>query len=140
MTELVFYGKSGCSGNLQQQALLRGLGYRLDVRDLQGESWTAESLHPFLAARTVPEWFNLSAPRVRSGEIDIHALTGQEAMELLLAEPLLICRPLLQYGGLKQAGFAAGPVLDALQVSPGPDNALQSCPVTASGTACGQPG
>jgi len=136
VSDLVFYEKPGCTGNRQQQALLRGLGHRLEVRDLLSEPWTAETLWPFLADKTVPGWFNPGAPRVRSGAIDIHALDESRALALLLAEPLLICRPLLQYGEIRQSGFGAGPVLDALQVSLGPDGDLQSCPEAGSGTGC----
>jgi len=137
MTELVFYEKPGCTGNLQQQALLRSLGLRLDVRDLPGTPWTESQLRPFLTGKAVPEWFNPSAPKVKSGEIDIHALDESQALALLLAEPLLICRPLLQYAGLRQSGFGHGPVLDALRVPLDPEQDLQSCPETMAGAFCG---
>ena len=137
MTELVFYEKPGCSGNRQQQALLRSQGHSLDIRDLRSESWTEAELRPFLAGKKVPEWFNTSAPKVKSGEIDIYALDELQALALLLAEPLLICRPLLQYDGLRQSGFGPGPVLDALRVFTGPDADMQSCPMAGSGSFCG---
>ncbi|HYQ72187.1 MAG TPA: nitrogenase-associated protein [Gammaproteobacteria bacterium] len=135
MTDLVFYEKPGCTGNRQQQVLLRSLGHRLEVRDLLSEPWTAEELRPFLADKAVPGWFNPRAPQVKSGAIDIHNLDASRALALLLAEPLLICRPLLQYGDIRQSGFGAGPVLNALQVPLDPEADLQSCPQTATG--CG---
>lgn len=137
MNDVVFYEKPGCTGNRQQQAVLRDLGCRLDIRNLLSESWTVERLRPFLAEKSVPEWFNMNAPKVKSGEIELHALDESEAMALLLAEPLLICRPLLQYGEARQAGFGAGPVLDALHLSPGPESDLHSCPESGSGSFCG---
>lgn len=137
MSDLVFYEKPGCAGNRQQQALLRSLGYRLEIRDLLSEPWTVESLQLFLVGKTVPEWFNMNAPKVKLGEIDVQALEEPEALALLLAEPLLICRPLLQCGELRQSGFSAGPVLDVLQVSLRPEQDLLSCPEAGTGAVCG---
>ena len=139
MSELVFYEKPGCLGNRQQQALLLSLGHRLELRDLLNEHWTAERLRPFFGERPVSEWFNLSAPRIKSGALDIHGLNEQQALTLMLEEPLLICRPLLQQGELRQAGFAPGPVLDALGVTLAPGDDLQSCPMDASESQCGAP-
>lgn len=128
---LIFYEKPGCVGNQRQKALLHGQGYNLEVRNLLSEAWTVGSLRPFFAAKPVREWFNLSAPRVKSGELAIERLSEQEALELMLKEPLLICRPLLQYGNIRQSGFVPGPVLEALSVDleteTGED--LQTCPM-----------
>lgn len=138
MNELVFYEKPGCLGNRQQQALLLSLGHRLEVRDLLSEHWTAERLRPFFSDRPVAEWFNLSAPRIKSGELDIQRLDEPQALALMLEEPLLICRPLLQRGELRQAGFVPGPVLDALGVTLAPGEDLQSCPQDATEPQCGE--
>ncbi len=132
MGVLIFYEKPGCVGNLKQQRLLQDLGHRLEVRDLLGEKWTAEALRPFFGNSPVSEWFNMSAPQVKAGRIDIHILGEEQALDLMLAEPLLIRRPLLQFGEVRQAGFLPGPVLDALGVSLDPAQDLQSCPMPES--------
>jgi len=129
MNELLFYEKPGCVGNGRQRALLRSHGHHPLIRDLLSEPWTAQRLRPFFGDRPVAEWFNLSAPRVKSGEIPIQELDASQALALMLEEPLLICRPLLQYGAAKQSGFMQGPVLDALGISLDPRQDLQSCPV-----------
>ena len=139
MDELVFYEKPGCVGNQQQKALLRSHGYRPIVRDLLSEPWTAERLRPFFADKPVPEWFNPSAPAVKSGEIDIDALDEPAALTLMLKAPLLICRPLMQYGDLRQSGFLPGPVLSGLQIRLPPEQDLQSCPTTEAETVCADP-
>ena len=139
MNELVFYEKPGCLGNRQQQALLLSLGHRLEVRDLLSEPWTAERLRPFFGERPVADWFNLSAPQIKAGELDIRSLDEQQALSLLLDEPLLICRPLLQQGELRQAGFVPGPVLDILGVTLAPGEDLQSCPRDVAEPPCGAP-
>jgi len=70
MAKVIFYEKPGCGGNARQKALLVSSGHALEVRNLLAEPWTAERLQAFFGSRPVAEWFNASAPRVKSGEID----------------------------------------------------------------------
>ncbi len=135
---LIFYEKPGCVGNLKQQRLLRDLGYQLEVRDLLREKWTTGTLRSFFGISPVPEWFNMSAPQVKEGRIDIHAMGEEQALNLMLVEPLLIRRPLLQFGEVRQAGFLPGPVLDTLGVSLGPAQDLQSCPMPELSQLCSE--
>jgi nitrogenase-associated protein len=128
MTELVFYEKPGCIGNQQQKALLRQLGISLEVRDLLSESWSSESLRPFFANKPVAEWFNDSAPQVKNGEIEIHRLSEEKALSLMVQQPILIRRPLMVCQSLRQSGFTPGPVLDYLGVILDPEKDLQACP------------
>ena len=53
----------------------------------------------------VASWFNTAAPRVKSGEIDPDELAAAAALALMLAEPLLIRRPLLEVEAQRCAGF-----------------------------------
>jgi nitrogenase-associated protein len=53
----------------------------------------------------VAEWFNRSAPAVKSGIVDPDRTSEEQALTLMLEEPLLIRRPLLQVGGKCRAGF-----------------------------------
>lgn len=138
MSALIFYEKPGCAGNQRQQAVLRSQGIAFQVRDLLSTAWTAARLRPFFGSKPVAAWFNLSAPKVKSGEIDIHALDEAGALALMLAEPLLIGRPLLEYGGLRQSGFNPGPVLDALGLRLKPGQDLQSCPMEPLQNTCGE--
>jgi nitrogenase-associated protein len=96
MTHLVFFEKPGCGGNARQRALLLAAGHRLDRRNLLTAHWTAESLLAFMAPLPVAQWFNRAAPRVKSGEVQPEMLDAEAALALLLAEPLLIRRPLMQ--------------------------------------------
>ncbi|MFD2175880.1 ArsC/Spx/MgsR family protein [Rhodobacter lacus] len=105
MAEVIFWEKPGCVGNGRQKAALRQAGHVLEVRDLLTAPWTAETLRPFFGARPVAQWFNAAAPRIRSGEVRPDALSEAEAMAVLLAEPLLIRRPLMQVGAEQRAGF-----------------------------------
>jgi nitrogenase-associated protein len=126
MSVLVFYEKPGCIGNARQKQLLVGLGHRLEVRDLLRTRWSAEELAGYFDGMPVHEWFNPSAPRVRDGLIDIHALDADAALALLLAEPLLIRRPLIDAPQGRCAGFVPGPVLAALGV-PAAAEKLDNC-------------
>ncbi|MEJ2694079.1 MAG: ArsC/Spx/MgsR family protein [Candidatus Thiodiazotropha sp.] len=134
--ELVFYEKPGCVGNGMQKSLLRSLGIRFEVRDLLSHPWTAELLRAYFGKTPVTEWFNNSAPSVKSGEIAIDSLTEAQALDLMLLDPILIRRPLLELGSLMQSGFVAGPVLDALGVELDASQNLQDCPMDAAQADC----
>lgn len=140
MSELVFYEKPGCVGNGMQQGVLLSQGVRFEVRDLLSEPWSVERLRPFFADKPVAAWFNETAPAIKSGEIAIHDLSETEALALMIQTPILIRRPLLAFGALKQSGFAAGPVLDALGVVLDAADDLQSCPMIDTPTVCEAPG
>jgi nitrogenase-associated protein len=127
MTTVVFYEKPGCLGNAKQKQLLAHRGHCLHVRNLLSEPWTAERLRRFFGERPVRQWLNPSAPRVKSGEIDPAALDEPTALALMLADPLLIRRPLLETEFGRCAGFEPGPVLDALGMHIAAGEDLQSC-------------
>lgn len=105
MAHIVFFEKPGCAGNARQKQWLRDAGHQLSVRSLLTEPWTAASLLDFLDPLPVADWFNRAAPRVKSGEVQPESLGRTEALALLLAEPLLIRRPLLQVGAERRVGF-----------------------------------
>lgn len=105
MANIIFWEKPGCLGNKRQKAILEASGHRLEVRNLLAEPWTAESLRPFFGQRPVSTWFNPTNPRVKAGDIDPAALSEQEALALMVAEPLLIRRPLMQVGEERRSGF-----------------------------------
>jgi nitrogenase-associated protein len=107
VTHLIFFEKPGCGGNARQRAALEAAGHTLVRRDLLTEPWTPEALLAFLAPLPVAEWFNRAAPRVKSGEIVPEQSDADSALALLLAEPLLIRRPLMQRSddGSRRVGF-----------------------------------
>ncbi len=112
-----------------QQSLLRGQGVGFVVRDLLSEPWSAARLRTYFAEKPVAEWFNTTAPAVKSGDIPIGELNEQQALALMVADPILIRRPLLELGELRQSGFVKGPVLEALGVILNPAENLQECPM-----------
>jgi nitrogenase-associated protein len=127
MTPIVFYEKPGCVSNARQRALLSARGHRLEVHDLLRETWTAERLRPFFVGLAVADWFNPTAPRIKSGELDPGTLDEATALALMVADPILIRRPLLATPAGLCAGFERSPVLAALGLDLAPGEDLQSC-------------
>ncbi|HUO54246.1 MAG TPA: ArsC/Spx/MgsR family protein [Rhodoblastus sp.] len=126
MARVIFYEKPGCGTNRKQKAMLTAAGHELDERSLLTESWTAERLRGFFGDMPVGDWFNPAAPRVKSGDVDPSALGAEAALALMLTEPLLIRRPLIEAQGRRCAGFDKEPVLSLLGQSEGLD-AAQGC-------------
>jgi nitrogenase-associated protein len=128
MTHLVFFEKPGCGGNARQRALLRSAGHTLDRRNLLTAHWTRESLLAFLSPLPVAHWFNRAAPRVKNGEVLPEAQSVDSAIAFLLAEPLLIRRPLMQrtdnqsrHVGFDTAAVAAWVGLGSAHASSSPE-------------------
>lgn len=105
MATIVFYEKPGCASNARQKALLEAAGHTVLARSLLAERWEAHRLRAFFGALPVAEWFNPSAPGVKSGALRPGALDEAAALGLMLAEPLLIRRPLIDVDGECRAGF-----------------------------------
>lgn len=105
MAKVIFYEKPGCINNTKQKKLLLEAGHEVEACNLLKTPWTVESLRPFFGDLPVASWFNRTAPRVKSGEVIPENLDEATALKLMLAEPLLIRRPLMQIGAVYQQGF-----------------------------------
>jgi nitrogenase-associated protein len=110
MAKITFWEKPGCQGNSRQKEILLASGHELDVRDLLTEPWTKESLALFFGDRPVVEWFNPAHPKVKAGEVIPGNYGREEALRMMVAEPLFIVRPLMQVGGERLAGFEVAQV------------------------------
>lgn len=105
MATVTFYEKPGCKGNLRQKTLLAAAGHTVLAKNLKTEAWTADKLLAFLGTLPIADWFNRAAPAVKSGEIVPERLGFEDALHLLLENPLLIRRPLMEVGNERQVGF-----------------------------------
>ncbi|MBW4593014.1 MAG: nitrogenase-associated protein [Brasilonema angustatum HA4187-MV1] len=105
MATVIFYEKPGCQGGIKQKTLLTAAGHQVIAYNMLTEPWTAERLRSFFGDRPVSEWFNRAATRVKSGEIVPENLDAQTALMLMLKEPLLIRRPLMEVGDRREVGF-----------------------------------
>lgn len=114
MATVVFYQKPGCGTNARQKRLLEVAGHTVIAMDLLAEPWTGERLRAFFGGTPVASWFNPAAPRVKSGEIDPEKIDAASALALMLDEPLLIRRPLVETEGQRCAGFDREPVTSLL--------------------------
>lgn len=139
MTEVVFYEKRGCVNNARQKALLQALGHEVRARDLLTEAWTTTRLAAFFVGRPVSAWFNESAPRVKSGEVLPGRVDAGQALCLMMADPLLIRRPLLETPFGCAAGFDDNPVTRELGVGSADSADLQGCARPAA-AGCPPPG
>lgn len=136
MTRILFYEKPGCVNNTRQKAVLRALGHEVVARDLLHTPWSAERLAPFFQGKHVPAWFNPSAPRIKSGEVVPALLDPVRALQLMIEDPLLIRRPLIETEFGVTAGFEEDEVLRRLGVRLEPDVDLQTCVRDPMAGAC----
>lgn len=105
MAIVLFYEKPGCINNTRQKVMLAAAGHTVQARNLLTEKWTSDRLRAFFGSLPVSAWFNPSAPRVRDGEVHPATLSEGEALRLMLADPLLIRRPLMEVDGQRRVGF-----------------------------------
>ncbi|MCC5613727.1 nitrogenase-associated protein [Nostoc sp. CHAB 5836] len=105
MAKVIFYSKPGCKGGTKQKVLLTAAGHEVIPYNLLTEPWTVERLRSFFGDRPVAQWFNPSAPKVKSGEVVPEKIDAQSALTLMLEDPLLIRRPLLEIGDRREVGF-----------------------------------
>lgn len=106
MARIIFFEKPGCGGNAKQKAWLEAAGHTLEVHSLLAWPWTREALLDWLSPLPVADWFNRAAPAVRDGEVQPESLGADQALDLMLATPLLIRRPLIELeDGTRLVGF-----------------------------------
>jgi nitrogenase-associated protein len=105
MATVVFYEKPGCTSNTRQKVLLAAAGHTVLAKSLLTEKWSAPRLREFFGTLPVAEWFNPNAPRIQAGEVQPAALDESAALDLMLADPLLVRRPLMEVDGECRVGF-----------------------------------
>ena len=129
MAHVIFYEKPGCANNTRQKHLLAEAGHQVDARNLLTEPWTASRLLDFFGERPVAEWFNPAAPRVKSGDVNPASVTSEQAIALMLVEPLLIRRPLMEVGNERMIGFDQVKVEEWIGLAPQNDLSqdVQTC-------------
>ncbi len=138
MAKITFYEKPGCGNNTKQKALLAAAGHEVSACNLLTEPWTSERLLAFFGTYPVADWFNRAAPRIKSGEIVPETMDADDALWLMLQDPLLIRRPLIEAEGRKEIGFDQNLIHAWLGLTPtGSD--MESCPRSHQHSACPPP-
>jgi nitrogenase-associated protein len=107
MATVIFYEKPGCINNTKQKALLEAAGHQLEVHNLLTEAWTVDRLRLFFGHQAITECFNRTAPAIKSGEVIPEELNAETTLTLMVEQPILIRRPLLQVGDRYCCGFDA---------------------------------
>ncbi|MGZ8159961.1 MAG: ArsC/Spx/MgsR family protein [Methylobacter sp.] len=138
MATITFYEKPGCVNNTRQKKLLAAAGHQVVAKNLLTEAWQAERLRSFFGSLPVRNWFNYSAPAIKIGQVKPEKLTEQTALALMVDNPLLIRRPLMQVGDNLMAGFDQVAVdnwigLKAIEA----DQDLESCLRPPAQLSCG---
>ena len=126
MKLILFYEKPGCSTNAKQKKSLKDAGHIVITRNLLQLEMTKEELYSYLKDRSPQEWFNPNAPKIKSGEINPKDFSSEEALALLLREPILIRRPLMSLNGRRMCGFDHKELENALGYSL-KDKSSESC-------------
>jgi len=129
-----FYQKPGCATNVRQKRMLEAAGHTVIARSLLAEPWTAEALRGFFGSTPVKAWFNSASPRIKSGEIVPEKLDAASAIALMLDDPLLIRRPLVEADGQRCVGFDRDPVTSLLGGPP--DGGVEACGRPQASTPC----
>jgi len=130
MSEVIFFEKPGCINNTRQKALLATAGHRVVAYNLLSERWTAKALRPFFGTLPVAKWFNPTAPAIKDGRVVPEKLNEAQALALMLEDPLLIRRPLMQVGWRRMAGFDAAAVDAWIGLREVPGWEIETCPRT----------
>jgi len=128
MSTVEFYEKPGCINNTRQKQLLREAGHIVIERDLLHTHWTEEGLMVFFSALPIHEWFNHSAPQIKSGEVIPEQCSMQQALSLMCDIPLLIRRPLMRVGHGTMVGFEQDAVDAWIGLQCRSDADLETCP------------
>jgi nitrogenase-associated protein len=105
MATIHFYEKPGCINNTRQKGLLEAAGHEITAYNMLTEAWNPSRLQQFFGQRPVEDWFNRAAPQVKAGEIIPEQLDCDTALQLMVQNPLLIRRPLMQVGDRCEVGF-----------------------------------
>jgi nitrogenase-associated protein len=105
MSIVIFYEKPGCINNTKQKALLTAAGHTVEARNLLTPLWTPDRLQQFFGDRPIAQCFNRTAPAIKSGQVQPDRVDVETALALMVQEPLLIRRPLMQVSDRCEVGF-----------------------------------
>ncbi len=112
MSTIRFFEKRGCATNAKQKKCLQNAGHTLLVEDLLAYPWAENAvyLRTFFGEKPLADWFNGNAPDIKNSVIDVALFDEKSAIDAMMANPLLIRRPLMEWDSLKMAGFDANEV------------------------------
>ncbi|MDC0609832.1 hypothetical protein OAP63_03805 [Vibrio sp.] len=124
MAKVTFYQKPGCINNTKQIKLLKAAGHEVEERDLLKKEWSVAELQRFFSkSKSIADCFNRTAPAVKSGAIVPELLSEEKAFAVMMANPILVKRPLMIIDDVYFIqGFDAGFIDDLIGLT-----ALEGC-------------
>ncbi len=105
MTSMIFFEKPGCINGEKQKKILIQAGNTLQCINILEHKWTEDKLLPFIQGKEPSTMMNYTAPAIKNGRIHPDRLSFQEAVSLMIADPILIKRPLIQIDQQYIQGF-----------------------------------
>ncbi|QKF82327.1 ArsC/Spx/MgsR family protein [Halarcobacter ebronensis] len=103
--KITFYEKPGCAGNKKQKDVLKANGVDFEVKSMLSQKWDTQTLNSFFYGLEKEQIINQFAPQIKSGELNIANYTKDELIKLMIKEPLLIKRPLIEVDDIRICGF-----------------------------------
>jgi nitrogenase-associated protein len=128
MAIVTFWEKPGCANNTRQKGLLAASGHTVVAKSLLTEPWEAARLRSFFGDRPVADWFNRASPRVKAGEVVPETASETDAIAAMLADPLLIRRPLMEVADVRSVGFDVAAVDAWIGLSAASAPMSEACP------------
>ena len=105
MASILLFEKPGCINGEKQKSILRAAGHDLACINILTHPWSVETLLPFVANKTVRSIMNATAPAIKCGEINPEKLSFEEAIQMMIIDPILIRRPLIVVDNQYIQGF-----------------------------------
>lgn len=127
MAFIQFFEKPGCINGEKQKNILIEAGNILECLNILEHSWNREELALFIAVKDPTLIMNYTAPAIKKGEIIPANLSYDEAVTLMIENPLLIKRPLIRVDGMSVQGFTDERLTPYLGSWDGTDDVI-TCP------------
>ncbi|BHH82478.1 ArsC/Spx/MgsR family protein [Desulforhopalus sp. 52FAK] len=105
MAYIQFFEKPGCINGGKQKNILLEAGNTLECVNILKHAWSPEELAQFFLSRDASLIMNHTAPAIKNGTINPAHLSYDEAVALMVENPILIKRPLIRVDGLSIQGF-----------------------------------
>lgn len=135
MSAIKFYQKMDCINNGKQKKILEDAGHKVESINILESKWTKPLLEKFFVGKEIKDCFNYTAPAVKKGEIDPEKLGRAEALEMMIANPIFIKRPLVEVDGLFIQGFN-DPRLEKYKGSWAANEDVVTCPNLKANKNC----
>ena len=105
MAFIQFFEKPGCINGEKQKNILIEAGNVLECVNILEHTWSREELAPFIVDNEPALIMIHTAPAIKKGEIVPENLQYNEAVTLMIENPILIKRPLIRVDGMSTQGF-----------------------------------